>query len=217
MCVAQAFLNEARRVNPNLYVVAELFSGSEAMDTQFVSKLGINSLIREAMNAWDTSEMSRLVHAYGGQPVGSFSIHTDNLNHDFQTKYDAQFLHDKTASGTLPTERATSSAPTGPANDSHTFGDVCVNVLVKGSRPHALFMDCTHDNPTPMQKRTGQDTLSTAALVAMSVSAVGSVRGFDHLVPKLLDLVKEGRLYARDLPWHSGMCKSIFCFAFNLK
>lgn len=68
-------------------------------------------------------------------------------------------------------------------------------IEIKGSAPHALFMDCTHDNETPHQKRTATDTLPNAAVVAMSLCAIGSVMGYDDLVPELLNVVSETRKY----------------------
>jgi len=66
---------------------------------------------------------------------------------------------------------------------------------LQGSAPHALFYDLTHDNESPLHKRSAEDALSTGALVSFSHCAVGSVKGFDELHPKLLDLVRENRHY----------------------
>ncbi|KAI0225318.1 bifunctional 4-alpha-glucanotransferase/amylo-alpha-1,6-glucosidase [Massospora cicadina] len=158
VALAAYLLDAARRINPNLYVVAELFTGSEATDKDYVCRLGLNSLIREAMQAGDPHELSRLIHRYGGFPVGSLD-------------------------GSWRTEVG-------------RFGPTpCRLVPVHGRVTHSLFMDCTHDNETPTQKRTTVDALPNAALVGMTCCAVGSVKGYDEAYPKLLDLVAEKRRY----------------------
>ena len=62
--VAAYFLDLAREIRPDLYVVAELFTGSEDADLAFMSQLGLNSLIREAIQAWSPKELSRLCYNY---------------------------------------------------------------------------------------------------------------------------------------------------------
>ncbi|PWW72085.1 Glycoside Hydrolase Family 13/Glycoside Hydrolase Family 133 protein [Tuber magnatum] len=144
--VGQYLLDIAREVREDLYVVAELFTGSEHQDRRFVEHLGLGSLVREAMVAWGPGELSRLVHRHGGKPIGS-------LRQELVV-------------------RAVTASPI-----------------------HALFMDCTHDNETPTQKRTPQDTLPNGALVAMCDCGIGSVMGYDEIYPKLLNLVTEPRIY----------------------
>jgi glycogen debranching enzyme len=162
--LAEYMLDQARCVNPNLFVCAELFSGSEEMDFKFVMRLGISCLIREAMQAWSTQELSRLVHRHGGVPIGSFE--TDEV---------------------LNADHANSTSDGKPQP---------IIKRIKRSPVHALFMDCTHDNETPAQKRDARDTLPTAALVAMCSCATGSVFGFDEVYPELIELVHEKRLYS---------------------
>ena len=158
--VAIYLLDKARELNPNLYVFAELFTGSEQLDLMFVAKLGINSLIREAMQAWDPAELSRMVFNNGGLPIGSFSFQTD----------------------CMPIALLEDSKPS-------------FKIELKGSDPHILFMDCTHDNQTPNQKRRAIDTLPNAAITAMCVCAVGSVKGYDEIVPELLHVVTGTKKY----------------------
>ncbi|KAJ5529493.1 hypothetical protein N7527_002886 [Penicillium freii] len=165
LVVAEYLLDEARRVRPDLTVFAELFTGSEEADYVFVKRLGINALIREAMQAWSTEELSRLVHRHGGQPIGSFEM-------------------DLPSAGS---SHAIASARSGKADEKITH--------IRPCPVPALFMDCTHDNELPAQKRDARDTLPNAALVAMCASATGSVMGYDEVYPKLIDLVHETRQY----------------------
>lgn len=71
----------------------------------------------------------------------------------------------------------------------------CLVTPLQGSSPHALLFDLTHDNESPLHKRSAEDALSTGALVAFAGSAIGSNKGFDDLYPKLLDLVHDNRRY----------------------
>lgn len=177
--VAEHILDEARRVRPDLYVVAELFTGSEETDYVFVKRLGLSSLIREAMQAWSTGELSRLVHKHGGRPIGSFEV-------DELSKVDWK----SPASPTLS-----------PGGSEYDISQSSSREIIRKIRPvpvHALFMDCTHDNETPAQKRDARDTLPNAALVNMCASATGSVMGYDEIYPKLVDLVNETRLYTSE-------------------
>ncbi|KAF7719021.1 Glycogen debranching enzyme [Penicillium ucsense] len=165
LVVAEYLLDKAREVRPNLTVFAELFTGSEEADYVFVKRLGINALIREAMQAWSTAELSRLVHRHGGRPIGSFDV-------------------DLPSAGS---SHAIASAESGVASEEITH--------IRPSPVQALFMDCTHDNEVPAQKRDARDTLPNAALVAMCASAIGSVMGYDELYPQLIELVHEKRQY----------------------
>ncbi|KAL8294627.1 hypothetical protein RB597_007754 [Gaeumannomyces tritici] len=175
--VAEHILDEARRVRPDLYVCGELFTGSEDMDYVFVKRLGLSSLIREAMQAWSTAELSRLVHRHGGRPIGSFEV-------------------DEVSRADSSNPQSPRSPQQGASKDGGSSREIIRRI--KPSPVQALFMDCTHDNEVPAQKRDARDTLPNAALVNMCSSATGSVMGYDEIYPKLVDLVNEKRLYTSE-------------------
>jgi len=80
--VGVAMLDAARSINPNLYVCAELFTGSSETDLYFVSRLGINSLIREASNGYDPKEFSRLIYSYAvNKPIGKCNASQNRIAH----------------------------------------------------------------------------------------------------------------------------------------
>lgn len=168
--VAEHFLDEARKVRPDLAVFAELFTGNEQTDYAFVKRLGLSALIREAMQAWSTQELSRIVHKHGGRPIGSFEINV--LGDENQRSSDTSL-----ANGTHPPIRE-------------------VVKRIRESPIHALFMDCTHDNEMPAQKRDARDTLPNAALVSMCACSTGSVMGYDEIYPHNVDIVHETRHYS---------------------
>ncbi|KAK4052230.1 bifunctional 4-alpha-glucanotransferase/amylo-alpha-1,6-glucosidase [Microbotryomycetes sp. JL221] len=161
--VGELLLDAARQVNPHLYVCAELFTGSQELDMHFVCRLGLNSLIREAMNSNTPKEESGLLYGFGlGKPIGAMD--TDCMSQLSTVKLEGK---------TRP----------------------CKIVPLAGSKPHAFLMDCTHDNESPLSKRTAEDALATGALVTFARAAVGSNRGFDDLYPHLLNVVSETRKY----------------------
>lgn len=164
--VGTYMLDAAREIQPDLYVCAELFTGNEETDLLFVRELGINSLIRECYNGWDPKEFSRLLYRHGvGKPIGSMD-------------------------GVCMTSMEEIASPTGKG-----LVRPAIITPLNGSVPHALLYDLTHDNESPLRKRSAEDALSTGALATFSYSAIGSVKGFDDLYPELLNLVQEDRKY----------------------
>ncbi|KIK99350.1 glycoside hydrolase family 13 protein [Paxillus rubicundulus Ve08.2h10] len=164
--VGTTMLDSARKVNPNLYVCAELFTGSEEMDLWFVRKLGVNSLVREAGNAWDPKEFSRVMYRFGlGKPIGSMDEACLTSVEELPPPF-----------GTGPTR-------------------ACVVTPLNGSIPHAMMYDLTHDNESYRDKRTAEHALAVAGIVTFGYCAVASVKGFDDLYPMLLNLVAEKRVY----------------------
>ena len=70
--------------------------------------------------------------------------------------------------------------------------------------------DQTHDNRPLLATRTPPDTLATSALVAMCATPTGSVRGYDELLPFLVDVVHETRPFCaqRDAVAAAGIARA---------
>uniref|UniRef100_A0A8L8K969 Amylo-alpha-1,6-glucosidase n=1 Tax=Heligmosomoides polygyrus TaxID=6339 RepID=A0A8L8K969_HELPZ len=157
--VAEYLLLAAREIRPDIYVFAELFTGSEDKDNLFVNRLGISSLIRGTTLA-------------------------------------KKFSSEKRKPPTTATNRDVSY--TGLYG-----GDVVGAMIQKPVRlapvsvAHGLFLDQSHDNPTPIETRSVYDLLPTAAMVSMAACAVGSTRGYDELVRHKIHVVSEKRPYAK--------------------
>ena len=78
LSVAEYFIKCARKINPSLYIMAELFTGGEDEDMHYINTIGINSVVREAFHNLTPNALTHFLWLSGGNPVAAI----DNLNSD---------------------------------------------------------------------------------------------------------------------------------------
>ncbi|KAL8448053.1 hypothetical protein Emed_004052 [Eimeria media] len=191
--VAEHMLRECRRVRPDLWVYAELFTGKQETDLQFERHLGLNALIREAMQTANAGDLVWQLKQFGGrEAVGSLDPRPAFLQLPSASAAAAAAATIKPAAAQAAGGAAAAASPL--AGLPERFRGSAVRPLQAQLCP-ALFYDCTHDNEPPSQKFSTAAALPLAALAAAAAAACGSTRGTDELIPYTLSVVHERRLY----------------------
>jgi glycogen debranching enzyme len=175
--VSQHVLARVRKENPQVWIFAELFTGDFKTDLHYQKTLGINALIREAMQCDHPGDIASKLSSnlWGAHPIGALS-----------------FVPALDRSPTEPSK----NGPMGGRSTS--FATISASSLpLRPRNCPALLFDCTHDNQMPKEKRHARDSLPNAALVAASCASIGSVRGYDELFPFNPSVVFERRPYRK--------------------
>ena len=168
--IAEYLAQKAREVNPDLIIMAELFTKKEK-EISFVNRIGINLLIRELIWSEDAWKLSAQIHRFGGgfdHMLGKIEENKfDYVKNNVDKDIDKVVL--KKMKYLLP------------------------------SLPHSIIFDLTHDNETYLQKMNNLAlNLTNMACNSFSATAIGSTRGFDQLFPIQPSVVNEQRKYVYD-------------------
>ncbi|UJR29920.1 hypothetical protein I4U23_017468 [Adineta vaga] len=99
--VAQYLMDYARELNPQFYILGELFTNSETLDNTFINKLGINALVRESLHARLPSDLGHMICSHGRLSVGSLF----RLQTVLKPRRAQAFLYDQTHDNPCPIER----------------------------------------------------------------------------------------------------------------
>lgn len=75
--LVEHIIKEVRKINPNVYIMPELFSTGEDEDIEIIQRLGINGFMREGVHNQNSESMGHLVCRSGGGRVGDI---TQNMN-----------------------------------------------------------------------------------------------------------------------------------------
>lgn len=74
--VAEYMLRAARRVNPNIFVMAELFT-DDYSGFDYINRIGINAFMKEGCYGRDVWSMNNLINSSGGRPL----VPVDSMNY----------------------------------------------------------------------------------------------------------------------------------------
>lgn len=69
--VAKYLLSQARKTNPEILLMLELFTGNEDNDSKFVMDLGANMLVREVLHHKNLKSLGEFLWKFGGENIGS--------------------------------------------------------------------------------------------------------------------------------------------------
>ena len=144
--VSSYLLHRARLVNPNVIVLAELFTGSLERDAEFVGRLGITALVREGMHCKSDKALSDEVY--------KASVGTGEHCSPILSLYPF-----------FPT-----SITSYPVDGD---GEVAQWESVLWTAPSAMFYDCTHDNDPCCVVHEAEHALALSTIVAASCAASG--------------------------------------------
>lgn len=140
--VCQYLLQAARTKNPNLFVMAELFTDSARLDALFCKKLNLNAMVRELQNRSDAGSTGDYFHQL------------------------------------CCTER-----PVGVIDDTHQDLSGRLFRVLKSRKPEDMLYDCTHDNPSMLEKfQTGRIALPLIGLSSLGDASIATTWGVDLLV-----------------------------------
>ena len=144
--VCQFMLQVARSKNPNLMVMAELFTSSAELDAYFTTRLNINGMIREIMNKGNTNSVGGYFHE-----ITCREAVLGKIDPDFE------FVND-------------------PAED----GSKRSYKVLMPAKPSDVIYDCTHDNPSPLEKfGTRRLSLPTICLLGLADQVIATTLGYD--------------------------------------
>ncbi|PFH35082.1 Amylo-alpha-1,6-glucosidase [Besnoitia besnoiti] len=148
--VAQHMLRECRRIRPDFWVFAELFTGSQAMDLHFERCLGINALVREAMQTHNAGDLAYHLKKFGmkqglGQLSPIFSLNRSGAPVEAITSAAACAGASRAASpaadATHETKREASEDRSDPASSSGFFSSLARGFSSTVSLPPAASLD----------------------------------------------------------------------------